>query len=273
MRIVFLVNYDLHSCMALNRLLPLLGDDQVKVISTSRVGKPDGIARALDMLKFAECDLPFHVLREVEMPSILDFETLCHRYGCPFGFIENVNLRKNRRVLSEWEPDLFVSIRHGRILKDKVIAIPKLGVLNLHSGILPDYRGVMATFHALRAGERHVGTTLHWIDTATIDTGPIIARTSFLVDPQQSYLWHTMAIYKDGCAEIAKAISQLRQGGTLSTEGQSGGNYFGIPTDEDVMDFRAKGWRLLARSDLAHIAQLRGSEPGPLSSCNTTQAP
>ena len=47
------------------------------------------------------------------------------------------------------EPDLVVSIRYRRILRDSAIAIPRCGVINLHSGILPDYRGVMATFWAI----------------------------------------------------------------------------------------------------------------------------
>ena len=50
-----------------------------------------------------------------------------------------------------------------------------LGVLNLHSGKLPDYRGVMATFRAMMAEDETLFSTVHWIDDKTIDTGRILS--------------------------------------------------------------------------------------------------
>ncbi|HAZ78734.1 MAG TPA: formyl transferase, partial [Porticoccaceae bacterium] len=40
------------------------------------------------------------------------------------------------------EPDLILSIRFGLILPQTIIDLPKYGVINLHSGLLPVYRGV-----------------------------------------------------------------------------------------------------------------------------------
>ena len=55
--------------------------------------------------------------------------------------LANPNSSDGLQALRNAAPDLVVSIRYRRILRDEAIAVPRLGVLNLHSGILPDYRG------------------------------------------------------------------------------------------------------------------------------------
>ena len=49
---------------------------------------------------------------------------------------------------------------YRRILKAAAIQIPRHGVLNLHSGLLPAYKGLMATFWATLNGEEEIGCTL-----------------------------------------------------------------------------------------------------------------
>jgi methionyl-tRNA formyltransferase len=79
------------------------------------------------------------------------------------GTLAGPNSVAGLELIRSLEPDLIVSIRYRRILKDEVIAIPRLGVLNLHSGVLPDYKGVMATFWAMLQNEEMIGATLHRI--------------------------------------------------------------------------------------------------------------
>jgi methionyl-tRNA formyltransferase len=68
-------------------------------------------------------------------------------------------------------------------------------VINLHSGLLPNYRGVMATFWTLLNGDKQLVTSLHFIDDSTIDTGGIIANSTLLVQQDESYLWHVLSLY------------------------------------------------------------------------------
>jgi methionyl-tRNA formyltransferase len=109
-------------------------------------------------------------------------------------------------------PDLIVSIRYRRILKDAVIAIPRLGVLNLHSGVLPDYKGVMATFWAMLQNEEMIGATLHRIVDSGIDTGPVIGTRPVPADYGSSYLANVLRLYGPGCDMIVEAIQALETG-------------------------------------------------------------
>jgi hypothetical protein len=87
----------------------------------------------------------------------------------PWGFdgreedLPAPNSAEGIAVLRDLEPDLFISVRYRRILKSAAIEIPRYGVLNLHSGLLPQYKGVMATFWAMLNAEAEIGCTLHTI--------------------------------------------------------------------------------------------------------------
>ena len=124
--------------------------------------------------------------------------------------------------------------------------IPARGVLNLHSGILPDYRGVMATFWAMLHDEAEIGTTLHRIVDAGIDTGPVLAITRRRADYGATYLANVLALYADGVLELGRAIGAIERGEETGGAGQSAseGAYFGPPGAADVEKFLAKGLKL-----------------------------
>ena len=117
--------------------------------------------------------------------------------------------------LAATAPDLVLSIRYGGILKDRAIAIPSMGVLNLHSGLLPDYRGVMATFYALLNRESEIGMTLHTILDAGIDTGDIIDSTREKPDTGHSYLWNVLQLYPAGVDLMLASVKKCQLGRSL----------------------------------------------------------
>ena len=160
------------------------------------------------------------------------------------------------RVLEELQPDLIVSIRYRRILRETAIAIPRRGVINLHSGILPDYRGVMATFWAMLAGEQEIGTTLHWIVDSGIDTGPVIGIRRRATRPGSSYLVNVLGLYAEGCEMIVDAVRQISDGRKPAVMPQFGeGQYFGTPEGPDLHRFEARGLTLF---DGREAAEIRG---------------
>ena len=117
------------------------------------------------------------------------------------------------------EPDVVVSIRHMSILQAPAIAVPKLAMLNLHSGLLPAYQGVMSTFRALCHHETIIGTTLHTIENTDIDRGPAIARSQTAARFDQSYLWNVLNLYRAGSQNVVESHypTQVRAANYLKT--------------------------------------------------------
>lgn len=87
--------------------------------------------------------------------------------------------RVNRAEAVDWcrshRPDLLI-VYGTSILKEPMIQVPRLGVLNAHSSILPHFRGVFSEFWQVFHGDlNHVGVTVHCIDTG-VDTGDIVMQ-------------------------------------------------------------------------------------------------
>lgn len=97
-------------------------------------------------------------------------------YGFPIVTCKDQNAPDALAQLKEWSPDLIV-FTGGNILKKPLLAIPHLGVLNLHLGSLPQIRGMSSPEWSL-LNDVPVGITVHYIDSG-IDTGPILRRCEF----------------------------------------------------------------------------------------------
>jgi methionyl-tRNA formyltransferase len=87
-------------------------------------------------------------------------------------------------------PDLILSVFYGRIFREPMISLPRLGTLNLHFGLLPEYRGNRPMPWAM-INDDLPGMTLHHVD-AGIDSGDIIARLPVPPRPNEtmSDLYH-----------------------------------------------------------------------------------
>lgn len=115
------------------------------------------------------------------------------------------------KLARELQPDLIcvfgTSLIRGELLKEG-----RLGIINLHGGLSPEYRGADCTFWALYNGEpEKVGCTLHYID-AGIDTGRLIAHISPEVregDGELALFWRAV---QDSAEVYAEAVARLAQG-------------------------------------------------------------
>ena len=86
--------------------------------------------------------------------------------------------------LKTFNADLFVTVAYGQILKQQVLDIPKIGVLNLHASILPAYRGAAPINWMLINGEENIGVSTMFSDKG-VDTGPVIDTINLPADKQE----------------------------------------------------------------------------------------
>jgi len=90
--------------------------------------------------------------------------------------------------LREFKPDLMVVVAYGQILPQRLLDLPTYGCLNVHTSLLPKYRGAAPIQWAIAEGEQETGVTIMKMD-AGLDTGPVLAtrRTPILpADDSQS---------------------------------------------------------------------------------------
>ena len=263
MNITILANRDLASCIALNRLVPALADHELSLFLSASVGGKPGLPQQLQALKFFEQDLfnalLFPALDNAELPAqgrLKTFQGLAELAGTECSELNQINVGEDFERFVSTAPELVISIRYGIILRERVIAVPRFGVINLHSGLLPAYKGVMATFRAMLNGDTEIGMTLHYIDDPTIDTGRIIDKTALEVEAGRSYLWHVLELYDEGCASLLRAIEVLASGAQLQCmEQAAGGNYYSFPSAAELAAFEAKSLQLVDSAEVLELAR------------------
>tara|TARA_R110001592_G_scaffold16668_14_gene70831 strand:- start:178 stop:981 length:804 start_codon:yes stop_codon:yes gene_type:complete len=263
MKILFLANKDLASNFALNKLLPeVCKHHEVHLWLSAKVGKSSVIPTPLKTLKFFEQDL-FNQLLSPLIPktksnndSYKTFDGFSVFLNSAIRDVKQINSPEMINDLKELAPELIVSIRFGGILKEKVINIPTKGIINLHSGILPKYKGVMATFWAMKNNDDKIGTTLHTIDDGSIDTGKIIKTSTTLVNREKSYLWHVLELYKQGATDILAAIETLENDELLCSQPQEkSASYFTFPNKNECLDFEQSGFKITDEQEYIEFIQ------------------
>lgn len=96
--------------------------------------------------------------------------------------------------LRDLEPDLVVVVAYGQILPQALLDLPRFGCLNVHTSLLPNYRGAAPIQWALLNGDSETGVTIMKMD-AGLDTGPIVAtkRTAILLEDDAQTLHDRLA--------------------------------------------------------------------------------
>jgi len=79
-------------------------------------------------------------------------------------------------------PDLIVVAAYGHILPQTILDLPKFGCLNVHTSLLPKYRGAAPIQWAIANGETETGVTVMKMDTG-LDTGPIVSQRRTTISP------------------------------------------------------------------------------------------
>ena len=261
MRILILGHREIASNLGISLLVRGLGQHDLR-IALSGAGDSHGPATppdlvALDRLEQSLCDQldAGTGYAGAAGAGLLGFGALAELTGKEIEFLREPNSAGGLVTIAAWRPELVLSLRYRQILHEEAISIPTLGVLNLHSGLLPQFRGVMATFHAMKAGEATIGSTLHWIQDRGIDTGGIIALSPIPVDYKASYLGNVLRLYPEGCAKMIKAVESLSQGKSLITNDQKGvGSYYSAPDSNACGAFRSAGMRLFDGHELERTA-------------------
>ena len=254
MNITILTNRDLASHIALGRLVKLLDNHSLTIFMSEKVGKDHSLPDPIMALGAFEKDLI--------ASSHYSFDDIAAQAGCQlqgFADIDNqVNGPKGIARLQATAPDLILSIRFGLIIRDDIIALPKHGIINLHSGVLPQYRGVMATYRAMVNGDKDIGSTLHFISDSGIDTGRILSVAKMPLNNQHSYLLNVLNLYTAGCEQIVDAVKQLDTGVKLLAKPQQGEPcYYSFPSDTEVEQFVARDHRLFDSREIEAIKLLQ----------------
>lgn len=130
-------------------------------------------------------------------------------------FTEDINNPENVNFLKSVGPDLIV-VAGTRKLNKEIFSLAPRGAINLHSGILPFYRGADSEFWALYNSEPDkVGVSIHFINEG-LDTGDVIVQERQRVHPSDTIGGLRIKNIYLGAKKINESISHIEAGGNVS---------------------------------------------------------
>lgn len=103
-------------------------------------------------------------------------------------------------VLAGHAADVMVVVAYGLILPPAVLAMPRLGCINVHASLLPRWRGAAPIQRAVLAGDRETGVTIMQMERG-LDTGPMLAREALPIGPTD-----TAGDLHDGLASLGARL-------------------------------------------------------------------
>lgn len=150
--------------------------------------------------------------------------------------------------LAAQQADLALVMAYGQILRDEVIAIPRLGTFNLHASILPDFRGASPIQTAVACGERETGVSFMRI-VKRLDAGPVADAERVSVAPLDTAREVETKLAQACAPLLERALLRLRAGSLAFTpQVESRATYCRRLMKEDgQLDFSAPVATLAAR--------------------------
>lgn len=132
------------------------------------------------------------------------------------------------KQLKEFGADLFVVVAYGEIVKEYILAIPKLACINLHTSLLPKYRGAAPIQRAIMNGETETGVSImHMVKK--MDAGDVILSESIPIGPNETFGELEQRLRVKGSKMLHQVIKSFQSGVAI-----------GKPQDESQVTFAPK---------------------------------
>jgi methionyl-tRNA formyltransferase len=162
-----------------------------------------------------------------------------------------------RSALVSWAPDALVVVAYGLILPPGVLALPRLGCINIHASLLPRWRGAAPIQRAILAGDAETGITIMQIETG-LDTGPILAQQRIPIEAETNSQQLHDRLAELGAVLLLATLEQA-QGGLLRprTQADQGVTY---AAKVGKAEARIEWWRAAGEIE----RQVRAFNPWPV---------
>lgn len=132
---------------------------------------------------------------------------------------------ETKNIIKELNPDLIVVVAYGKIIPKDIIDMPKFGIINVHSSLLPRFRGAAPINAALMAGDEKSGVTIMYVAEG-LDTGNIILAKETPITEEDNFETLHDRLKFLGAEALDEAVSLIEKG-----ENES------IPQDETLATF------------------------------------
>lgn len=121
--------------------------------------------------------------------------------------------------LEQYEADLFIVAAFGEIVRQTILDMPKIDCINIHTSLLPRWRGAAPVAHAILAQDKEIGVTLMKM-VAQLDAGPLIAQKKIERNPFSTTQEIEKILASMGAELVLEALPSFANGSIAYLEQQ-----------------------------------------------------
>jgi methionyl-tRNA formyltransferase len=146
-----------------------------------------------------------------------------------------------RALIEPITPDAIVVVAYGRLIPPWMLALPRLGCINLHASLLPRYRGAAPIQWAVAMGEAFTGNSTMLLEEG-LDTGPILLQRAVAIAPHQTAADLFDVLAAGGAPLVVRTLDGLEDGSLHPTPQNHAGATFAplLSREDGRMDFAAR---------------------------------
>jgi methionyl-tRNA formyltransferase len=161
-----------------------------------------------------------------------------------FPVTQPEKIRSNQKFRAQLEaiaPEAIVVVAYGRLIPAWMLALPRLGCINLHASLLPKYRGAAPIQWAVAMGDAFTGNTTMLLNEG-LDTGPILLQQTLAIGSEQTAADLFDLLAEDGAPLVVKTLDGLAKGSIQPRPQTPAGVSFAplLDREDGRMDFAAR---------------------------------
>ena len=188
------------------------------------MGTPEFAVPSLDILRkkhdivgiFTKVDKPNTRGKKIKYTPVKEYGI---ENNIPVYQPNSLRTEETFELVKELNPDLIVVVAYGKIIPNNIIDFPKFGIINVHSSLLPKFRGAAPINAAIIAGEKETGVTI--MDIAEeLDAGDIILKGTTPIYEEDTFLTLHDRLKDIGAEKLNEAVDQI-ENGTAKREKQN----------------------------------------------------
>lgn len=193
--------------------------------------------------------LAFSPVKEYSITQNLNvYQPLKMRDGEAYGIVESL------------KPELIVVAAYGKLLPEDILNFPRYGSINVHSSLLPKYRGAAPINWAILDGERSTGVSIMYM-VRELDAGDVIAQKTTPIGDDENAQMLTARLADLGAQVLSEAVVALGNGTATRTPQEHEKHTYASMLSKEMSPIQ---W---TRSAHEISCQIRGLIPWP---CATT---
>lgn len=159
-------------------------------------------------------------------------------------------------LVQSLNPELIVAAAYGQILPEEILNTPPYGSINVHSSLLPKYRGAAPINWAILDGEAETGVSIMYM-VKELDAGDVILQKRTPIGPQENAQELTQRLAELGAEALLEAVASLAAGTAGRTPQDPAGQSYASMLSREMSPM---DW---TRSAHALSCQVRGLIPWP----------